>query len=216
MNYARVYSELVQRAKKESEVRRTSGRYFEEHHVIPRCIVASSSNTVPLTAREHILAHALLVKFFPKIKLIWASSLMGVRKDSNPALNALSRERLGKYSWTKTEEGREFLSNMATDLALQGRNGFQSENCLVHSRLQGKRLQEQWRLNGNHPLSSVKAREESRLRAIERNKQMNAKLNRIKGQVERTCEKCGATIKGPLGNMKQHQRSSKCSPRIER
>lgn len=210
MNYARIYCELLQRAKLEAEERRKSGLYHEEHHVIPRCVVSSSQHTVPLTAREHILAHALLAKFFPSLGLLRASALMGVRKDSNPALNAISRERLSEYSWAKTQEGRKRLSEMALRLAQEGRNGFQSERSREISRIHGSNLQKKWKEEGGHPLSTERAREESRIRAIERNKKMNAELNKIKAQVVRICDKCGAEIKGPLGNMKQHQRSSKC------
>lgn len=212
MNYARIYYELVERARIESEERRIGGSYHEEHHVIPRCLVPSSKFTVPLTAREHILAHALLVKFFPNVKLMRASSLMGVRKGVSPALRALSRERLGQHSWTKTDEGKQKLKESAIRLAKEGRNGFQSQNSRKFSSNHAKGLQQKWVLQGNHPLSTPEARERSRLMAIQRNKEMNAELNKAKGKIERICDKCGAVIKGPLGNMKQHQRSSKCCP----
>lgn len=210
MNYSRIYAELVQRAKSQAEARRSSSDYYEEHHVIPRCVNPSSSFTVPLTAREHILAHHLLAKFFPTSGLLRASALMGVRRDAPVSLIALSRQRLSKFSWTKTEEGRQCLKQIANRLAHEGRNGFQSEKSREFSRAHSKDLQRKWKEEGNHPLSSKAAREVASLKATERNKQMNAELNKLKAQVVRTCERCGAIVKGPLGNMKQHQRSSKC------
>ena len=49
--------------------------YYEQHHVIPRCIGGSedAENLVLLTAREHFLAHKLLCEIYPdNDKLIYA------------------------------------------------------------------------------------------------------------------------------------------------
>ncbi len=62
MNYANHYDRLITR----SRGRRLEG-YKESHHVLPRCLGGSddTDNLVFLTAREHYVAHQLLVKMNP-------------------------------------------------------------------------------------------------------------------------------------------------------
>jgi len=59
MNYQKVYDSLVHKNHTFSD-----GEYFETHHKIPRCIGGTddASNLVKLSAREHYIAHLLLVK----------------------------------------------------------------------------------------------------------------------------------------------------------
>jgi hypothetical protein len=54
------YYHLIKRAKDRQLV-----GYCEKHHIIPKCLGGSNdpSNIVALTAREHFLAHWLLIKF---------------------------------------------------------------------------------------------------------------------------------------------------------
>lgn len=61
MNYGKIYNQLIERS---SEVR--SLDYGEWHHIIPKCVGGTddASNLVFLTAREHFIAHALLVKIY--------------------------------------------------------------------------------------------------------------------------------------------------------
>ena len=74
MNYALLYLSLIDRARSRS----LSG-YRERHHVKPRCLGGSdeSENIVELTAREHFVAHQLLVRIFPgEPKLVYAARMM--------------------------------------------------------------------------------------------------------------------------------------------
>ncbi len=74
MNYIKTYEDLINNAKKECRQRGT-GIYFENHHIIPRCMNGTDDNTnlILLTAREHFVAHWLLVKIYPdNFKLIYA------------------------------------------------------------------------------------------------------------------------------------------------
>ena len=59
MNYQKVYDQLVQKNHVFSE-----GEYFETHHKVPVSLGGTddASNLVNLTAREHYIAHLLLVK----------------------------------------------------------------------------------------------------------------------------------------------------------
>lgn len=74
MNYSRHYSLLINRA-----VGRTLEGYTEKHHILPRCMGGSDEpeNLVRLTAREHFVAHQLLVKMYPEERnLIFAAHAM--------------------------------------------------------------------------------------------------------------------------------------------
>lgn len=62
MNYKKHYDLLITRAK-----HRVLTGYKESHHVIPRCMDGTDDpeNLVELTAREHFVAHLLLLKIYP-------------------------------------------------------------------------------------------------------------------------------------------------------
>lgn len=62
MNYKNHYSRLIERAK----FREICG-YTERHHIKPKCIGGTDdpSNLISLTAREHFIAHLLLMKMYP-------------------------------------------------------------------------------------------------------------------------------------------------------
>lgn len=90
MNYAAIYERLIYRAR-----HRTIDRYVERHHVVPRCMGGSddADNLVDLTAEEHFLAHALLVKIYPSHpRLIYALSMMCMNRNGRRQNNKL-------YAW---------------------------------------------------------------------------------------------------------------------
>ena len=66
MNYQQIYNKIIENAKN-SEVydkRFSIENYIEKHHILPKSFGGSDSheNLVNLTAREHYLCHALLMK----------------------------------------------------------------------------------------------------------------------------------------------------------
>lgn len=74
MNYQKIYNKLIDRAQSENRLKAT-GTYYEQHHIIPRCLNGdnSKSNLVLLTAREHFMAHKLLCEIYlDNDKLIYA------------------------------------------------------------------------------------------------------------------------------------------------
>jgi hypothetical protein len=84
MDYDRIYDDMIARA-----IERVLTGYSETHHVIPRCVGGEDTdeNLVRLTAREHFVAHQLLVKMqryrtHPEYtKLIFAIRMMTVGSD---------------------------------------------------------------------------------------------------------------------------------------
>jgi hypothetical protein len=68
MNYKNIYDRLVQNAQN----RNLSG-YAERHHIVPKCMGGDNakSNVVHLSAKEHFIAHKLLVRIYPHTKGVW-------------------------------------------------------------------------------------------------------------------------------------------------
>ena len=70
MNYQKIYDQLVFKRQINRLTKNKSAenyQYCEEHHIVPRCLGRSDdeSNLVNLTAREHFIAHVLLMKCHP-------------------------------------------------------------------------------------------------------------------------------------------------------
>lgn len=63
MNYEKIYSKLVNQAKNQNR-EKNQKNYYERHHIIPKCFGGRNTkdNLVLLTAKEHYIAHRLLVE----------------------------------------------------------------------------------------------------------------------------------------------------------
>ena len=76
MNYNRIYSELIIRAKRRTILK---GNYKERHHIIPKSMGGTNEkwNLVDLFPEEHLIAHLLLVKIYPnETKIVQAAFAM--------------------------------------------------------------------------------------------------------------------------------------------
>lgn len=91
MNYEKIYNQIIDKRKKELL---PENEYGEKHHIIPRCLGGSNSkeNIVKLTAREHFIAHMLLVRIYPKGSM-----------ERNKMLTALKRMRYGNEQQAKVK-----------------------------------------------------------------------------------------------------------------
>lgn len=93
MDYHRIYNALIYNAKN-----RDIAGYCENHHIIPKCMggTDNNSNIVSLTAREHFVAHQLLVKMYPNnYKLINAANMMC------SASSIMQRSKNRRYEWLR-------------------------------------------------------------------------------------------------------------------
>lgn len=112
MNYETVYQNLITKAQN-----RTITGYTERHHIIPKSIGGSNKkdNLVKLTAREHYVAHRLLVKMFEKLadkqaykKMVYAmwflsKTLTDQRKVTSRAYET-ARKAFGESNPNKDED----------------------------------------------------------------------------------------------------------------
>ena len=99
MDYNKVYNALIDRAKNRILV----NEYVEIHHVVPSCLggLDDPDNLVKLLAREHYLAHLLLVKMHQNHRgLIYAATMMssGECKDKTQQLH---RSGNRNYEWLR-------------------------------------------------------------------------------------------------------------------
>jgi len=80
VNYRRIYSQIVERAK----TRPRPDCYCERHHVVPKSMggTDATENIVVLTAREHYLAHWLLFKIHRTREMAFAWHRMTCGKKS--------------------------------------------------------------------------------------------------------------------------------------
>ena len=103
MNYKKIYTNLIEKAKN-----RSLNGYFETHHIIPKCIGGTNelSNLVNLTPEEHYLAHQLLVKIYPdNYKLVKAAAMMIPNRPSNKMYGWLKRRFSEAQSLSQSGEG---------------------------------------------------------------------------------------------------------------
>lgn len=120
MNYEKHYEQLIERAKN-----RNLDCYTEKHHIVPRCMGGNDdySNIVKLTAREHFIAHILLVKIHPKhYGLIKAVNMMCL---ANTGMKRESSNRM--YGWLK-----ERFSESAS-MSQTGKNNSQYGTRWIHN-----------------------------------------------------------------------------------
>jgi len=79
MNYKKIYDQLILRSKNSNRIKLESTDsnfiYYENHHVLPLCLGGrdDKTNLVLLTAKEHLIAHRLLVEIYPENESIFYS-----------------------------------------------------------------------------------------------------------------------------------------------
>jgi len=108
--YYKWYVKLITNAKKKKR-KKTDKFYYENHHILPKCLFKQYKNDkwnlVLLTAREHFLAHWLLLKIFPSMEMELAFCLM-----NNRTLSSKSRHRIPSYLYERHKiKANDLMSN---------------------------------------------------------------------------------------------------------
>lgn len=111
--YTSWYYSIIKNAKSQVRIK-GNGIYYENHHIIPRCMSGSNeyNNLILLTAREHFICHHLLIKMVEdskiKHKLIGAFRAFNMRsKNQNRNLTAYQYEILRKQNSIHQSEFRK-------------------------------------------------------------------------------------------------------------
>ena len=120
MDYLKLYKELIKTRQQREKI---ADEYYEKHHFLPKSIFNDEiarktisnkniskqddpSNIVYLSAREHFVAHLLLVKIFENhstncyIKMLYAANLMKSRTNSSSSYEWFRK----KYSEMRSKE----------------------------------------------------------------------------------------------------------------
>lgn len=86
MDYTFQYHKLTERGKNRI---RSTGEYFESHHILPKCLGGSNdkTNLCLLTAREHYIAHRLLCH-------IYSNDAISIRAKLASAFNMMCNENV--------------------------------------------------------------------------------------------------------------------------
>lgn len=103
--------------------------YMERHHIVPRCLGGSNrkDNLVYLTAREHFLAHKLLVRIYPDQPKLWyALMMMGRLADHKSRIFDSERRQAAEMrcGFQYTEEAKQKMAQSARE---RGRNSPRTE-----------------------------------------------------------------------------------------
>lgn len=110
MDYRKIYNSLIERAKN-----RKLNTYKEKHHIIPKCMGGSNTkeNLVELTAREHYMAHLLLVKMHPdndKLKIaVW--NMINVSNSYHKRVHTISNRLYEEYRIYASKITKNWFSN---------------------------------------------------------------------------------------------------------
>jgi len=99
---------------KQQSINRTSESYFENHHIIPKCLKGTNnkSNLILLTAREHYTAHWLLSKAYPNENKL-SYSLWRLANDNKHKINSKTYQLLKENAFKNghTEEAKIKIGN---------------------------------------------------------------------------------------------------------
>jgi len=114
------YHNIILRSKCKQRIK-GNGIYFENHHIIPKCMKGSNdkNNLVLLTGREHFICHHLLTKFYPSDKklqyALWA--MCTVNKNNSKSYKVTSRI----YEKTKSLIAKDVKARMSKKLTIENR-----------------------------------------------------------------------------------------------
>lgn len=111
MDYRKIYQDFISDRKKREAECLEAGIYTERHHIIPRCMNGTNANDnlIRLTYRDHVFAHALLLKGARDDWEKWrmAASMSAVLNfDGGGNRTAEERAKMDqKYSWARRVHG---------------------------------------------------------------------------------------------------------------
>ncbi len=163
MNHLRTYIRLMRKAK----TREFAEGYTEKHHVFPRCLFGENSRVVTLTAREHFIAHSLLLhlavrrygeKHWKTVKLALALQAMSMSskftnsreiktsRNFQKAREVYSAGVSGENHWTVVQNRENPLVELNRDPEIAKRRGERNSRLLREKAERGEHVfqDEEW------------------------------------------------------------------------
>ena len=173
MNYKWHYDKLITRAQNRSIL---PNEYKEKHHIVPRCMGGSddAENLVYLLAREHMIAHLLLMKMNPKnMDLVTAVLKMSKQCELNSNGFEMARKRFSEMM--KTEHNPMHKDNPESEKRRAALSKRQTENNVAtrpEVQLKMSQIKKEYFKNNPGPnkgkTASVKTREKQAIAASKR------------------------------------------------
>ena len=160
MVYAAIYDGLIARARG-----RSRHGYMERHHIVPKCMGGSNrkDNLVYLTAKEHFIAHKLLVRIHPNALGLWLALIaMGRLLEYKSRIVASERARAAELrrSFRYSDESKKRMSESAK---ARGRNSPETEFKPGHRAWNaGLPTEQSHRYGKNHSAETIE-----RMRAVQ-------------------------------------------------
>lgn len=117
MNYLKIYNNLMESRKKCTTF--SAINYWEKHHIIPKCLGGSNAveNLVLLTAREHYIAHQLLMKAYPENRNLSLSFECMLWGQDKRRITAKQFEKLKEFR-SKNRKGIKFSEEHIKNLSI--------------------------------------------------------------------------------------------------
>jgi len=127
MDYKKTYEALMSKCKNQNRKKGT-GVYYEAHHVVPVCFGGKGDrrntkhpNIVLLTAKEHYVAHLLLVAIYPvspcMLKALWNMCQTGKVERYRPSARTFERIR-SEYAEKTVGKNASFFGRRHTQESL--------------------------------------------------------------------------------------------------
>jgi hypothetical protein len=143
MNYNKVYNALILKAKN----RKLDG-YTEVHHILPRCLGGKDDkhNLVELTAREHFIAHLLLVKIYNNnLRLVKAVAMMCIGQTERKLTNRLygKMKELFSLAMSESQSGQknsQYGTRWIHNLETKETKKISKNNSLPNGWLEGRKI----------------------------------------------------------------------------
>lgn len=195
MNYHQIYQNLIDRARRRAASKKVANQilgYSEAHHILPKCMGGTNekTNIVHLSAREHFVAHLLLVKIYPlEQKLLYACHRLMYTKHNEERLCGRSYENLKKKlnEYQRTLNKNNCESVRRTSEKLTGRTK-ETHPYLIEA---GKKM-------SLYRTGQTKENNESRKRASK-----NISKTQI-GQTKENCERVRKTAEKLTGRLREN------------
>ena len=128
MNYGKIYTNIIEKAKLEARAK-SKETYYEAHHIVPKCLGGEGlyyewkwhPNLVLLTPKEHYICHRLLCEMYPNDKKIlraFTGMLAGAYRKGTISARTYEQLKVVLSNLGQSEE-----SNLKRSLALRGKKG---------------------------------------------------------------------------------------------
>lgn len=196
MDYLKVYNSIINKGK--SNIFEKDD-YFEEHHIVPKCLGGqdSNDNLVKLTYREHFVAHWLLFRIYPSNKMISAAfhiiafgtNCRNTRKHHKgymPSSRAIDEAKMAKVLHrTGSKHSPETIIKMRESWEQRIKNGYVSHNKGKVTSDETKEKQRQSKLGKKRPHDVIEKIRNTKLEQSKETRELKIKLRQDKAKFKK-------------------------------